>query len=316
VANIIQTALPAGASPFDAIRQTDEAGEFWSARDLQGHLGYSRWEAMNGAIQRASSACRNAGEDISYHLHSRMKMVGNKSLSDFRLSRYACYLVAMNGDPDKQEIAAAQTYFAVRTRQAELAQPAQERFTPWTTRLKELAAPHMLELGRVHPDRWSVVSVVLPQLLIAEDDLWRHGFPTGLADLPDGSVGICWANHRLEDDWPWLRERIQDTQLALIHADRRTGLNKTCQPWLYHADELIAFKRWFRDVYVPEKMPSYLDYLSRKDESRRVPLNTLAGSIDSACRLLTGSAPRLPNALRRALPAPVGCRQMSLFAEG
>jgi DNA-damage-inducible protein D len=117
-----------GASPFDAIRQLDDDGDFWSARDLMPLLGYERWERFETAVERAIVACHNSGSDHHAHFRAAAKNrseLGGRPGVDWRLTRYACYLVAMNGDPRKPEIAAAQTYFATKTREAE-ARPAFE----------------------------------------------------------------------------------------------------------------------------------------------------------------------------------------------
>jgi len=102
-----------------------EGIECWSARELQDLLGYSKWENFEKVIQKAKDACENAGEEIEYHFPDVRKMVkigsgAEKEIDNILLTRYACYLIAQNGDSRKQEIAFAQNYFAVQTRRAEL----------------------------------------------------------------------------------------------------------------------------------------------------------------------------------------------------
>lgn len=112
-------AIPESGSPFDALKRTDENGEYWSARDLMPPLGYEKWERFEDAIDRARVAAANAGYDPDQHF-SRLRETGQFGARiDYRLTRLACYLTAMNGDPRKLEIAQAQSYFATKTREAE-----------------------------------------------------------------------------------------------------------------------------------------------------------------------------------------------------
>ncbi|MBD2168864.1 DNA-damage-inducible protein [Calothrix membranacea FACHB-236] len=110
-------------SLFDQIKQVDTDGsEYWLARELMPILGYQQWRRLEDAISRAITACKNIGQECEKHfLPLPAKSTGGRPRDDFKLSRYGCYLTAMNGDSRKPEIAAAQTYFAVKTREAELA---------------------------------------------------------------------------------------------------------------------------------------------------------------------------------------------------
>lgn len=112
-------------SQFEAAASDLEGIECWSARELQELLGYSKWENFEKVILKAKEACTNAGELVDYHFPDIRKTIAmpkgaEKEIGDILLTRYACYLVAQNGDSRKEEIAFAQNYFAVQTRRAEL----------------------------------------------------------------------------------------------------------------------------------------------------------------------------------------------------
>lgn len=111
---------------FEEIKHVSENGEeYWFARDLQTVLDYTEWRNFEKVIEKAKEACRNSKNSVSDHFVDINKMIAlaktaEREVQDYRLSRYACYLVVMNGDPRKEVIAVGQTYFAVKTRQQEL----------------------------------------------------------------------------------------------------------------------------------------------------------------------------------------------------
>ena len=113
---------------FENIKHIDENGnEYWLARELQETLNYKEWRKFDSVINKAKIACENSKAVVSDHFVGVDKMIelaknAKRKVNDYRLSRYACYLIAQNGDSRKQVIALAQTYFAVQTRKQELSE--------------------------------------------------------------------------------------------------------------------------------------------------------------------------------------------------
>jgi len=111
---------------FEEIKHVDENGvEYWTARELHPMLGYSTWQAFEELVMRASRAAQNSGQVVENHFSHLTKMVdlgsgSKRPVKDYKLDRYACYLIAQNGDSQIPQIAFAQTYFAVQTRRQEL----------------------------------------------------------------------------------------------------------------------------------------------------------------------------------------------------
>jgi DNA-damage-inducible protein D len=117
----------ARVSPFDGIRRVDDDGnEYWSARELYKLLGYSTWQKFQKPIQEAQAACENSGQAAADHFNRQVNMIvagkgAQRPKEDYHLTRYACYLIIQNSDPDKPIVALGQTYFAVQTRRQEIA---------------------------------------------------------------------------------------------------------------------------------------------------------------------------------------------------
>lgn len=180
----------------------DDGTEWWSAREMMPLLGYANWENMMSVIERARISARNTGIDpasIFLDLKKNSEVLRRPGV-DVQMLRFGCYLVAMNGDPRKPEIAAAQRYFALMTRAAEkaVAVPAAVAQAPrlWADRFRETMLPHVRYVNIHFPGCFTVVTTLVPQMLILEDELIRHLFQPQPSDRPDISIGLCWGKHR------------------------------------------------------------------------------------------------------------------------
>jgi len=115
-----------GNKSFEDLKKINEYGaEYWSAREIQPLLGYTQWRRFEDAIKRAITSCKSSGNEPAHHFAGVGKMIdigkgGIRDVTDYQLSRFACYLIAQNGDPRKPEIANAQKYFAIQARRQEI----------------------------------------------------------------------------------------------------------------------------------------------------------------------------------------------------
>ena len=126
---------------FEDIKHIGEFGdEYWLARELKNVLGYNQWRSINDLIERAKVACKESKSNVDDHFALYRKMVGigsktQRKVIDYKLSRYACYLIVMNGNPKKEIIALGQTYFAIQTRKQELSEKEYNELTEDEKRL-------------------------------------------------------------------------------------------------------------------------------------------------------------------------------------
>jgi hypothetical protein len=171
---------------------------------------------------------------------------------------------------------------------------------PWSTRLEGMVMEFRARLANRHPDGgWAVAPSLVVDLLVLEDELFHHGFPADVKDLPDGSVGKRWRNHR--EGQPWARDCVRDCALETPHCTD-DGKVLFVFPFIYHPAEHPYFQRWFNLRYVPEHMPEYFQRKFRKTQ----PLLAVASVADHACRRIVDRPARLPARTRQQLTAAGG----------
>lgn len=234
---------------FDQLRRTREDGsEFWSARDLMPELGYDNWQNFESAMDRAATSASAQGHSVDSLFISVSKKGAGRPQRDVELARFAAYLVAMNGDPRKPEIAAAQSYFAIRTREAEVAPRPRELTRSDLARLvleaeaereKEIAAHEVTkaELKAVEPKRIFADAVAASNGTILVGELAKIIRGNGVEIGPNRLFGWMRANgyliKRKGSDWNMPTQRSMEMELfeiketAVTHSDGHVTISKT-----------------------------------------------------------------------------------------
>ena len=301
----------------DAIRRVDEnpdgsTFEYWSAREALELLGYLHWQGLENVIRKARAACRNSGHDPGDHFRDTPKMVplgsgASRAITDVQMTRFGMYLLAMNGDPDKPEIAAAQRYFAIQTYRAEQQLPPSQPGPipptatppilvnrPWYERFRGTFMPHVCDLHQRHPGCFSVVSAAVSEILHIEDELVRHLMTTRGFDRPDISIGMRYSVRRRT-----IRLAEPTRSAALYLPEQRI----TVEVRVYEGAEWPIFHTWFRDTYLSEHLGYYINH---KSELQPYPALSRASVADNACRSLSGRPAVLAPKVRAALTAANG----------
>lgn len=139
----------------EAAKSDDDGNEFWTARDLQGLLGYKEWRNFLNVVDRAKESCSTAGHVVADHFVEANNMVtigsgAGRPIDDIYLSRYACYLIAQNGDPKKRPIAFAQTYFAIQARRQEIQDQEETQYAPLSEEHKRVFLRDEIKLHNTH----------------------------------------------------------------------------------------------------------------------------------------------------------------------
>jgi len=282
---MLVTTLPQTTSPFDTIRQVDGNTEYWSARELMPLLGYSKWDNFEKVINRAIQACTNTNNDERSHFLPSEKVVrrrqgGGCTLQDFKLSRYGAYLISMNGDPRKVEIALAQSYFATKTYEAEKTVSA---ISNSTSSIEMLLTQNLMQLSALCQQNNSALNDV--QVKLAAIEAEREKAEAELVALPEPTGDINPLTTRInisrlvrsvvvakgipyDDTWRYIyrefRDRYSIDLVARSRNTRKPGAKKATKNCLDICQELGKLDELY--AVAVKLMAGDLSHLKKEEE--------------------------------------------------
>jgi DNA-damage-inducible protein D len=262
-------------SPLERIKHSDEAGEYWSARELAKLLSYSGWQKFTPVMEKAEESCRNSGQPLEHHFNRTGKMVplgsdAQREIEDYHLSRYACYLIVQNADPSKRIVALGQAYFAIQTRRQELAQ---ELAGKAEDQQRILLRDQIAEKKGHLAEAASIAGVVTQRDFALFQDHGYRGLYTETARQIAARKGLRPSEHIL--DWMGPEETV-DNLFRIVQAEakiRRAGIATKEGA----NDAHLQIGRAVREAIIgmggtpPEQLPTPEKSLKRlrREESRR-----------------------------------------------
>lgn len=282
-----------GFSPFDKIRRVDDQGEYWSARELMGNLSYTEWRNFQQVVLQAKIIVEASSHDSQQQVVERTTLLprgtrgGTQEVDDYRLSRFACYMVTLCADVKKPAVATGRVYFAVRARQAEVAEqrnaPENLTVSEFSQRIKRSHLNHIKHIDQqFSPGDYTILSGLFGQFQTMDDELIIHGIVMEADDRPDTSIGMLWSKHA--------------KKIGILPFEKKApllmpGLTVNVNVW--PASSYVEFRRWFKEDYGMGKLRNYL--LNKKEFVEMHGKHAIESAIYNVCLAWTGMVhPEIP----------------------